>query len=126
MSKEKRKSAVPAQPQQPQGKDHNVKAIIDYFSHRCQELRGFKPAINGGKDGAAVKRALAEGETPEALRAMVDWFLGSKKADELGVALSTALSAHSRNLFRQERARKPGDAALERTHSYLQQTEAAA
>jgi hypothetical protein len=124
--KEKRKSAVPAPTVQPQGEAPNVKAIIDHFSQRCQELRGFKPAINGGKDGAAVKRALAEGETLEALRGLVDWFLRSKKADELGVALSTALSAHSRNLFRQERARRPGDDVAARTRAYLQQTEAAA
>jgi len=124
--KEKRKSAVPAQVIQPQGKDPSVRAIIDHFSQRCQEVRGFKPAINGGKDGKAVKAALADGETSGTLKALIDWFLQSKKADDLGVALSTALSAHSRNLFRQGRAQRPADDEAARTRAYMQQTEAAA
>ena len=123
--KEKRKSAVPAQSTEPKPKDPNVKAIIDYFSQRCQELRGFKPAIAGGKDGATINRALADGDSPEVLKTLVDWFLRSKKADELGVALSTALSAHSRNLFRQQQGRTSSDDAAARTRAYLQQTEAA-
>ncbi|MDD5628887.1 MAG: replication protein [Elusimicrobia bacterium] len=123
--KEKRKSAD-AQPTQPQGKDPNVKAIIDYFFQRCREVRGFKPAISGGKDGAAVKSILAAGETPDTLRALVDFYLKSKKADDCGVTLAAALSAHSVNLFRQQHALRPADDADARTRSYLQQTEAAA
>jgi len=42
----------------------------------------------------------------ETLKSVIAFFLDSKKADEVGVTLSTALSAHTVNLYQQAQAQK--------------------
>ncbi len=79
--------------------DPRIKNILSYFHEAVFSCKGFKPELNG-QDAKVAQRALRTG-TEDALRNMIDFFLDSKKCDEVGITLSAALSAHSINLYRQ-------------------------
>ena len=79
--------------------DPRVKTLIDYFFSCCKEKKGFEPVING-KDAKVVQAALKI-HPEETLKDIISFFLQSEKADKIGITLSTALSAHSINLYLQ-------------------------
>lgn len=116
-----RESAKPPAKAAPEPKGLSpVKTVIDYFHDRCLKVRGFKPSINGGRDGKAVKDAVADGWTVERLKRVVDWFLKSEKCDKLGATLAIALSAHSLTIYSQKMAGDvEGQAAKALTDEYL-------
>ncbi len=84
--------------------DPRIAEAIAYFSETCQELKGFKPAITGGKDGGNVKKALETMDLSE-IKACIRFFLNSPKSKELGVSLSTALTSHTVNQYREFEAK---------------------
>lgn len=86
-------------PSQEKKTDPRVKTLIDYFFQTCKEVKGFEPAING-KDGKIVKEILKD-SSEDTLKSVISFFLDNKKADEVGITLSTALSAHTINLYKQ-------------------------
>ena len=97
--------------------DPRVKTLIDYFFQTCKEVKGFKPAING-KDGQAVKRMLST-YSEDTLKSIISFFLDNKKADEVGITLSIALSAHTINLYLKEQSKSQGDKTPENYFSKL-------
>lgn len=80
--------------------DPRIKIVIDYFYAQCQSVLGFAPAINGGQDGKRVQAALRVMPLDD-VKKCIDFFLPSKKRQELGCTLSIALSAHTINLYKQ-------------------------
>jgi hypothetical protein len=92
----------------PKSSDPRIKEVIDFFHDFVLQKWGFKPAINGGKDGDAVKRALSGGEMSlEDVKGCLTWYLSTSKANE-HLTLSAALSAHSLNAFRGQEAGNGG------------------
>lgn len=83
--------------------DPRVKEVMDYFFDTCQIRRGFKPTINGKKDGASIQLALKGGMTVDHIKECINFFLMNEKADSIGISLSVALSAHTQNLFKQNK-----------------------
>ncbi len=83
---------------------------MNYFFEVCQEIKGFKPMINGGKDGALVKVALQAMDMTD-IKAILRFFLKSPKSKDVGVSLSAALSAHTVNMYRAGEI-KQGDPGL--------------
>jgi len=79
--------------------DPRVKIILDYFYQAVKDVKGFSPELNG-KDAKTVKNLLSK-YPEDILKNMVAFFLDSKKADEIGITLASALSAHSLNLYQQ-------------------------
>ncbi len=79
--------------------DPRIKTIIDYFFQTCKEKKGFEPAING-KD-AKITKEMLKNYPEETLKSVISFFLDSDKADKVGVTLSTAMSAHTVNLYLQ-------------------------
>lgn len=96
--KKKKEPSVPKKT----GTDPRVAEVIKYFYEQCEAgITGtsFKPAING-QDGQRVKEALKFMPVEDIMRC-IDFFLPSKKAKDIGITLSIALSAHTINLYRQ-------------------------
>lgn len=85
--------------------DPRVATLIDYFSEACQTRKAFKPKIAGQKDGPAVKRFLASDSEDDA-RALIDWYLGSKKCEEHGPNVAVCFSAATINLWRARQANR--------------------
>lgn len=83
-----------------------VKEVIDYFFERCVARLGVKPVIVGKRDGSVVKTSLEKyGLDASSAKSVIDWFLGSRKCEELGPSLSIALSANSINQWKLKRSR---------------------
>jgi hypothetical protein len=81
--------------------DPRITEAIQHFSNIVLEKKNFRPVINGGKDGDAIKRALNGGGMGlDDVKRCFDWYLGTEKAKE-HLTISAALSADSVNLFRQ-------------------------
>lgn len=83
--------------------DPRIKEVIDFFFTTCEEVLGFKPDIAGGKDGKNVKAALKDIDLPE-MKECIRFFFTIKKSDE-HPTLSAAVSSHTRNLFRADKAK---------------------
>lgn len=84
----------------------DVKTVVSHFYNACKQVKGFSPAISGGKDGARIKQLLGEGVDVEEIKACVDWFLRQGKSNEFPT-ISAALSAHTMTMFRAETTHKP-------------------
>ena len=82
-----------------------VKIIIDYFFDECVKRLGWKPRINGGREGKMIKSLLKDLSVGE-IKEMIDWFLESnnKKRMEHGTTLSVCLSANTVNLWQTRRS----------------------
>lgn len=83
--------------------DPRIKRIIDYFHDTVLEKKGFKPHIKGGQDSGIVQGALQQ-LSEEECRAVIDFFIDSKKAADMGITLNIAFSVHTINLYRQKKA----------------------
>ena len=72
--------------------------IVDYFSSKVVSLKGYKPEINWGR---AIKLLKPRFQTygAEKCRAIIDFFVESKKFDELGGTISVCFSEHTINAF---------------------------
>lgn len=74
------------------------KNIFEFYVLEVKKQYGISPAINGGKDGHMVQSALKKhGE--EKTKKIIEYYLQSDKAKKIGYDLSTALSAHSINMY---------------------------
>lgn len=74
------------------------KNIFEFYVLEVKKQYGISPAINGGKDGRMVQSALKKhGE--EKVKKIIEYYLQSDKAKKIGYDLSTALSAHSINMY---------------------------
>jgi len=82
------------------------KETIKYFHDKVKTECGDTPVINGGKDGAAVKKALSKYK-PEEIKKIIDFYLESEKVEKFGYNLSVALSADTINkwLYEEKRLR---------------------
>lgn len=79
-----------------------VHFIIDYFSKTVERFYHYKPVINGGKDGALIKRALKEVGSKERVVEIIDYYLDSDKCKKLGEKLSVALSADTITMWKRD------------------------
>jgi hypothetical protein len=92
-----RKARKPKKPTDPR-----IAEAISFFSDACQEIKGFKPEIAGGKDGGNVKKALKSMDLAE-LKECIRFFLKHPKSDEYP-SMSAAVSVDTINLFRKSKA----------------------
>jgi hypothetical protein len=83
-----------------------VHQLFNHFSSRCNELRGFKPEIAWGKEGKLIKEKLKRFSV-EKLKDLIDKFLRSKEADELGCSLSICFANSTFNKWLEGKLQKP-------------------
>ena len=81
--------------------DPRVGEIIKTFEEYCENLRGFKPVINYGRDIMRIKEMLKTHSTDEILDSF-DWFLRDKESP-LSPSISTILSPGVFNQFLNKR-----------------------
>jgi len=70
--------------------DPRVKDVINKWIEYCQNIKGFKPEISWGADGAMVKKRLGR-FTPEQLSDLFDFYLNSDDCKRMGCSLKIAL-----------------------------------
>lgn len=78
----------------------NFESIEKYFSQKVEAAHGFVPEISYSKDRRAIRHFLSRHSLTE-LKEIIDSYVGSDKAKRLGVSLSSAVSTHSINLWRE-------------------------
>ncbi len=72
--------------------------IFSFFLEEVKKRYGVAPEFNGKKDGLLVKKRLVKyGE--DKTKAIIDYYLDSKKCKEFGFNLSVALSADTINCY---------------------------
>ena len=76
--------------------------LITYFTDQTEGEHGFTPET-GSDDWVAANRELKKRDKQE-LKHIITWFIHSKKAKEVGLSLSIALSKHSINMYYMEGA----------------------
>jgi hypothetical protein len=89
-------------------KDTNpeVLEVFKYFKEICAEEMDFEPVINYGKEGALIKRTLPLLEKNNVTwQELIDAYIYSKKADELGASLSIIFSSNNVNQFLTKKGR---------------------
>lgn len=75
--------------------------IFSFFLEEVKKRYGVAPEFNGKKDGVLVKKRLVKyGE--DKTKAIIDYYLESKKCKEFGFNLSVALSADTINHYLKE------------------------
>lgn len=68
--------------------------FVDFFVDAVQRTRGFKPPINGPRDGATLKRLLAHpGVSGQMLEKLAVYYLASPRFEKLTPSISVFLSA---------------------------------
>ena len=82
--------------------DPRIKEIKDAFIEYCENIKGFKPVINHGRDTIMIKRLLVN-YTKEDILDCFDWFLHDKISDDLSPSISTSLSSGVFNKFLSQR-----------------------
>ena len=83
-------------------KDSRVREIINFYYQWCINKKGFKPIISVA-DAGMIKRRLNNGYSSEEIQEEIAWFLDSKKSQELGPTLKTALSGAMFNTWLAQR-----------------------
>lgn len=78
-----------------------VKKLIDSFYVKCERRLGFKPIINGGRDGMLIKTRLRSGLSEAEIEEVFDYFFTSDKSRD-HPTVSAALSAHTINLAKEK------------------------
>jgi len=73
-----------------------VHALIDFFSKQCESMKGIKPVIAGGKDGAIIKAFLKRFDERGA-RFLITWFLDDPLSDRLGPSIGACFSVTTVN-----------------------------
>jgi len=89
-------------------KDTNpeVLEVFKYFKEICAEELDFEPVINYGKEGALIKRTLPLLEKNNVTwQELIDAYIYSKKADELGASLGIIFSSNNVNQFLTKKGR---------------------
>lgn len=82
--------------------DPRVKVLKDKFVEYCDNIKGFKPILNHGRDTIILKERLKDYDEDKILDCF-DWFLGNKEYEKFSPGISTCLSANIFNKFLQER-----------------------
>ena len=82
----------------------SVKEIFHYFREVVGDTKGFDPEICWGKDGRLVKLRLRK-YSPEEIKSLIDWYLGSEVSERLGISLATCLSTYVINLWKASKSR---------------------
>ena len=82
--------------------DPRVNELKDAFVEYCDNIKGFKPIINHGRDTVMIKRILVN-YTKEDILDCFDWFLNDKVSDDLSPCISTALASGVFNKFLAQR-----------------------
>ena len=86
-----------------------ISNLISYFRYRTKEVRGNIPEVAYDRANNRLKQLLFREEnpyTPEQIEQIFDWYLKSEKCNKFGAEITTALSAHSLNLFQEENKKK--------------------
>lgn len=78
--------------------DPRVKLVILKWIEYCENIKGFKPEIGWGMDGAIVKKRLGR-FTPEQLYDLFDFYLNSEDCKRLGCSLKIALGNYILNKY---------------------------
>lgn len=84
-----------------------VSRLLNFFAQKCFELKSFEPEINGGKDGALLKKLLANNSENE-LETLIVWFLKSPESDKLSTSIGVCCSAYMVNKWRLTASGKTG------------------
>lgn len=82
--------------------DPRVAELMKEFTEYCENIKGFKPVINYGRDTVMIKRTLVNYSKEEILDCF-DWFLNDKSSDDLSPSISTALASGVFNKFLSQR-----------------------
>jgi len=82
--------------------DPRVGELIKSFAEYCENIKGFKPTVNYGRDTVMIKRTLVNYSKEEILDCF-DWFLNDKVSDDLSPSISTALASGVFNKFLSQR-----------------------
>jgi hypothetical protein len=98
-------------------KKSSVKEVFSYFRERVRAIKDFVPEINWAKDGKLAKKRL-KSYSLEEIKHLIDWYLGSKHCERLGVSLAICLSGFVINLWKAERSSKSSIEALYPTWKY--------
>jgi len=80
----------------------DVAELIKSFTEYCENIKGFKPVINYGRDTVMIKRTL-QNYSKEDILDCFDWFLNDKSSDDLSPSISTALASGVFNKFLSQR-----------------------
>ena len=80
-----------------------VSLVLNYFREIVGETFGFEPEIDSKKDARLVRLRLKK-YSPEELKSLIKWYLKSEISDKLGISVSTCLSAHVINLWKQSKS----------------------
>lgn len=80
-------------------KNQDFKNILGFYAKRFEEQFNSKPSINS-LEAIAVHRVLKENTVDEA-KEMIEFYLRSEKAKDVGISLAIIFSVHSINLFKQ-------------------------
>jgi DNA-binding transcriptional regulator YhcF (GntR family) len=83
--------------------------VIEYFRKRVEEVKGFEPEIDWGKDGGLAKNRLRKYSFEE-IKELIDWYLNSKHFERFGASLSICLSNFIINFWK---ANKAGQKSIE-------------
>jgi hypothetical protein len=76
--------------------DPRVKTVINNWIEYCQNIKGFKPEVSWGIEGAIVKKRLGR-FTPEQLSDLFDYYLNSEDCKRMGCSLKIALGNYILN-----------------------------
>jgi hypothetical protein len=77
-----------------------VLATQKYFIESYEQKFGSKPAMNFGKDYTVVRKTMGLFKTFDEIKALIDSFLASEKAERVGPTLSTCFSEHTINSWK--------------------------
>lgn len=86
-----------------------ISELRKYFTERCKKMRGYEPEMAFGKEGKMLKEKLQRYNV-ERIKDLINKFVGSRVADELGCTLAICLSAGIINQWlagKLERKQKP-------------------
>lgn len=80
--------------------------LFNHFSSRCQEERGFRPEIAWGKEGKLIREKLNRFPV-DRLKELINQFIHSEEADDLGCSLSVCFANSTFNKWLEGRLEKP-------------------
>lgn len=85
------------------GTDPRIRKLIWFYSSKCQDIKLFKPLIDGS-DVKLLKLRLKEGHTVDEIEDEFIWFLESEYSRKLTPSLKTALSSAVYNTYLSKQA----------------------
>lgn len=70
-----------------------AREMFSFFTSQAKEIVGIDPEINYARDGGLIKLRLKK-YTPDQIKDLIVWYLGSQDCERLGASLSVALSTN--------------------------------